>query len=101
MAVLGYLPKLKRGLGLAFGAHFLHDFSIKMFFIQYSIIGQNFNVTFFPSQVIKQNVLLSSYLDSDDVINFKIYLQSTSNAMTDREKKGGRRKYKNVNISGT
>ena len=31
--VLGYLPKLKRGLGLAFGANFLHDFSIKMFFI--------------------------------------------------------------------
>ena len=28
-AVLGYLTKLKRGLGLAFGAHFLHDFSIK------------------------------------------------------------------------
>ena len=27
MAVLGYLSKLKRGLGLAFGAHFLHDFS--------------------------------------------------------------------------
>ena len=29
----GYLAKLKRGLGLAFGAHFLHDFSIKMFLI--------------------------------------------------------------------
>ena len=33
MAVLGYLPKRKRDLGLAFGAHFLHDFPIKMFFI--------------------------------------------------------------------
>ena len=31
MAVLGYLPKLKGDLGLAFGAHFLHDFSIKIF----------------------------------------------------------------------
>ena len=31
MAVLGYLAKLKRGLGLAFGAHFLHDFSKKCF----------------------------------------------------------------------
>ena len=30
---LGYLPKLKRGLGLAFGALFWHDFSINMFFI--------------------------------------------------------------------
>ena len=26
MAVFGYLPKLKRRLGLAFGAHFLHAF---------------------------------------------------------------------------
>ena len=31
MAVFGYLPKLKRGLGLDFGGHFLHDFSIKPF----------------------------------------------------------------------
>ena len=29
MAVLGYLVKLKRSLGLAFGAHFLYGFSIK------------------------------------------------------------------------
>ena len=34
MAVLGYLPKLKRGLGLAFGQNCLHDFSIKMFLMQ-------------------------------------------------------------------
>ena len=33
MAVLGYLPKLKRGLGLAYGAHFLYEFSIKIFLI--------------------------------------------------------------------
>ena len=33
MAVLGYLPKLKGDLGLAFGAHFWHGFSIKMFLI--------------------------------------------------------------------
>ena len=30
MAVSNYLAKLKRGLGLAFGAHFMHDFSLKM-----------------------------------------------------------------------
>ena len=29
MVVLGYLPNLKRGLGLAFGARFLHEFSTK------------------------------------------------------------------------
>ena len=33
MAVLGYLPELKRNLGLAFGDYFWHDFSIKMFLI--------------------------------------------------------------------
>ena len=33
MAVLGYLPKLKRDLGLAFGTYFRHDCPIKMFFI--------------------------------------------------------------------
>ena len=63
MAVLGCLPK-KRGLGLAFGAYFRHDFSIK---IPYLILYQwpKFQChTFFPSQDIKQNVLLSSYLDS-------------------------------------
>ena len=45
MAVLGYLAKLKRDLGLAFGAHFQHDFSIKIFLIEYYINGQSFNVT--------------------------------------------------------
>ena len=45
MAVLGYLEKLKRSLGLAFSAHLLYDFFIKMFLIQYSISGQSFNVT--------------------------------------------------------
>ena len=33
MIVLGYLTKLEKGLGLAFDAHFLHDFSIKMVLI--------------------------------------------------------------------
>ena len=33
MAVLGYLANLKKSLGVEFGAHFLHDFSIKMFLI--------------------------------------------------------------------
>ena len=33
MDVLAYLAKLKWGLGQAFGAHFLHDFPMKMFLI--------------------------------------------------------------------
>ena len=45
MAVLGYLTKLKRDLGLAFGAYLQHDFSIKMFLIEYAINGQSSNVT--------------------------------------------------------
>ena len=30
MAVLGYISKLIQGLGLAFGTHFKHDFSLKV-----------------------------------------------------------------------
>ena len=33
MVVLGYTAKFKKGLGLAFGAYSLHDFSITMFLI--------------------------------------------------------------------
>ena len=33
MVVLGYLQKSKRGLGLAFSAHFVHDFPVKIFLI--------------------------------------------------------------------
>ena len=64
MAVLGYFAKLKKGLGLAFGAHFLYDFSIN---VPYLILYQwtKFQChTLFLSQDIKQNVLLTSYLDS-------------------------------------
>ena len=65
MAVLGYLTKLKRGLGLAFGAYFLHNFSIKN--VLYLILYQLTKIqchTLFLSQDIKQNMLLRSYLDS-------------------------------------
>ena len=33
MAVLGYIAKLKMGMGLPFGENFLPDFSVKMFLI--------------------------------------------------------------------
>ena len=60
-----FLPELKRGLGLAFGAHFLHDFSIKMFLIYNTFILPQFQChNFLPSQDVKQNVLLRSYLDN-------------------------------------
>ena len=63
MAVLAYLAKLKRGLGLAFGAHFLHDFSIKNFSI-FNTLSMGKVSILFLSQDIKQNVLLGSCLDS-------------------------------------
>ena len=33
MTISGYIAKLKVDLRLAFGAHLLHDFSMKMFLI--------------------------------------------------------------------
>ena len=68
MAVLGYLQKLKRGLGLAFGEHFLHGFFDKVDKFQCHI--------FFPSQdtIIK---LLSRYYYQDTVIqSLSFYLDS-------------------------
>ena len=71
MAVLIYLPKLKKCLGLAFGAHFQHDFFIKMFCIYsinrvFTLSMDKISIPYlfsFPTY-IKPNVLLSSYLDS-------------------------------------
>ena len=59
MAVLCYLPKLKRNLELAFGAYFLHDFSMEMFLIL--TLSTDKSSIPFPSQDIKQIVLKSSY----------------------------------------
>ena len=101
MAVLGYLAKLKRGLGrfwCTFSAWFF-DKNVP-YLIPYQWAKLQCHALLLP-QDIKQNVLLSSYLDSYDVIRFKIFLGSTSKAMADREKKRGRQKYKNLNISRT
>ena len=66
MAALGHFLKLKRDLGLAFGAHFLHVFPIKMFLVilyQYTKFKCH---TFFPSQDIKQRyVIFLSTLQSE------------------------------------
>ena len=51
MVVLGYLPKLKSCLGLAFGERFLYAF-------------YKLNVISFFLLNIKQNMLLSSYLEN-------------------------------------
>ena len=59
MAVLGYLPKLQRSMGLPFAAYFLPDFYKNVLYLILHLCTK-----FFPSQDIKQNVLLSSYLDN-------------------------------------
>ena len=61
MAVLDYLPQLKRSLGLAFGADFLHDFSIKMFLIQWTKFECH---TFFFLKILNKIKLLRSSLDN-------------------------------------
>ena len=66
MAVLGYLQKFKRGLWFGFGLHFQHDFFLKIF-LYYQFSGIQCD-NFIPSQDIKQNMLLSSYLDK--TLNF-------------------------------
>ena len=54
--------KVIRGLGPAFAAHFLHDFFYKNVIYVILHLWAKFQCpTFFPSQDIKQNVLLSSY----------------------------------------
>ena len=62
MAVLGYLAKVNRDLGVAFGAHFLHDFSTKYLIPYQWTRFQCHNL--FLSEDIKQNASISSYLDS-------------------------------------
>ena len=60
MAVLRYLLKLKRSLGLAFGANFLHKN------VPYLILYQLTKIqchSFFLLKISKQNAL-SSYLDN-------------------------------------
>ena len=56
------------------------------------------HLIFFARYQIKC-VIKFLFRPSDDIINFKIFLRSAYKAMTDREKKRGRRKYTNLNIS--
>ena len=63
MAVLGYLSKLKMVLGLVFGVDVLHDFSIKCS-LGNTLSIDKVSMSHLHSQDIKQNVLLSSYLDN-------------------------------------
>ena len=45
MAILSYIVKLKRGLGLAFGTHFPHDFS-RMIFLSMDKVSMSHLISF-------------------------------------------------------
>ena len=80
LTILGYLQKLKRGLGLFFDAYFLCTFSIKMFLIYYSIIWPSFQ-TYFLLKISNNILIIFLILAFGDVIKFKIYLSLSSLAM--------------------
>ena len=80
------LTKLKKGLELAFGKHFFHDFFTYLILYQVTKFQMP---CFFSLQHIKQNMLLSSYLDN----------YSSSKAMADREKKRWEGKNRKISIS--
>ena len=97
---LGLFTKIKKGSGASFWCIFSAWFFYNN--VPYLILYQWTKFpchTSFPCEDIKQNVFLVLIQTNDDVINFKIYIGSSSKAMADREKKRGRWKYKNLNIS--
>ena len=87
--VFGYLVKSKRGLGQAFGAHFLYYFFHKnvTYLIHYQWTKFQCH-TLFLSQDIKQCVIRFLFRQLTMSINFKIFLGSSSEALQWREQKG-------------
>ena len=70
MIVFVYLPKLKRGLRLAFGDIFCMIVPYLILYL-YTKFQRN---TFFSSQDIKQNVLLIIIWTIDDITDFEIFI---------------------------
>ena len=65
MAVLGYLAKSKRSrLGLAFGAYFLHDFSIKILYQWAKFHCHNISFSRYKTKCVKFlfRQLMTSYI---------------------------------------
>ena len=85
LSVLGYSAKLKGvwNVWCTFSALFFHKNVPYLILYQWTKFQCRI---LFLSQDIKQNVLLSSYLDKDDIINFKTFLESTSKSVAGREK---------------
>ena len=80
MKCISYWIKLNRCLQLVFGAHFLNILPKKIFVMWYSINWPCFKIrpSLFTSQDSKWFAFLNFSLRThDEVINFKIYLQSS------------------------
>ena len=82
MTVLGYLPKLKRGLQLPLGAHFLQDFFYKNVQFNNLSIDKVSISYFFSFSRYQAKCAIKFLFENCDIINL-------SKAMTDREKKRG------------
>ena len=76
-------------MGLAFGAHLQHNFSIKMVFIWNSNVILNV-ISFFFLKIWNKMCYWVLIQTIDNIMNFKIYLRSSSKAMANRQKKMGR-----------
>ena len=87
MAFLGYLPKLKRGLGIASGAHPLHDFPIKMFLIN-TLSMDKVSMSYHFSLLRYQTKCVINFLFRQLITSqtLRFNLPSTSKAIADREK---------------
>ena len=106
--VLCYLPKLKRGMPLAFSANFLYMFSIKMFLSKYHIswpsssIRPNF-LTKISNKVYFQILLNSSFkfFFKFKLMRDKLYnlVSSSSPALVQKSKKRGGNNAENLLIS--
>ena len=94
MAVLRYLPKLKRALGLAFRAYFQHNFSIKIFLIYTLSTDKMLIFILFNSFSRYQIKCVIKFLFRQLMMSYKIYLQSSSKVMANREKRGKDRNWK-------
>ena len=82
-----------------FGANFLHNFFLKKCSLFNTLYMNKVSFSYlFPfSRYQIKNVFLGSYLDN--WWHHELYLQSSSNAMIDREKRRGEHTYQNLNIS--
>ena len=84
MALFVDSPKIKRGLGLAFGAHFLHDFSISRYQTKYQGLIQKIKVHIESKQTVHYIcfflflLLLRSHYVADLIKKLEFHLMVSS-----------------------